>query len=530
MTYGTDSTSSDVLPPDPGHVATKAQVQYPMQLQNRLNFFTSSAVTVINRGYSGDTAKECYERWKTNPTAHVAHIMLGINDAKPANDMPFDKYVAYMEKLIRRYIDWGCGVVIHTTPAQTFNNANLVGPHYTQSLRAIADIYGCPVFDSEEVNQFRMYGGINSDGTHYNKHGYGHFGNAVASFVMAGGWVGMKRGLSSYTNMQSGRSTEGIGFFSKGAVLGTSSATYMTNGSRGEIPAGATGVVSFHFYMDCDIANINIIGRLIGLTIKLSETTEPNKLDVNRHTLKAHHNRRIFETVGGVVATGRSGEGRDTLAGTLVGRGWKTVYVQYDGSHVSDKYCQGFIFDPKDATEATQHNYGSFRKARDEVTVWTQPAHSPFNNAPLPSPTPLTGDIFMPLPDGMYSYVGSTAAHAEYGLVYVTILTGGTSDAANNPNGITKLVLRRTTSLTTLAIDKVYSTSANSIMPIAAGIGSSAYADNVQDPVAVNKASDPVGTGTHGWLWFTFPATSATAFYKIEVRCASFGSQSNWFS
>ncbi|EPN9529480.1 GDSL-type esterase/lipase family protein [Cronobacter malonaticus] len=531
ITAGYDVNSADKIAADNGDWATHAPIQYPLQVQTQINFYTAATATVINRGYSGDTAKSCYNRWTTNPSANVAHVMLGINDALGSNGSTFDEYFDYMERIIRRYIDWGCGVVLHTVTAKTFNNIDDPSTYFTQSLRTLAEVYGCPVFDSEEVHQFRLYSAVHSDRTHFNKTGYALYGDAVTAFILSGGWVHQFRKVNSLTMMQTGRSSEGIGFFSKGANLATDlSNSYLTNGSVGAIPANTSGVVSYHFYMDCDIANISIIGNVTDCLLSLSRTYDGGDSASNRLTIKAIQNRRIFETTQVIVQAGRSGSGRNTLAGTLVGRGWKTVFVQFDGRQTVDRYVQGIVIDPIRASEATQLNFGNFRKAKDDVLVVQLPSYSPTGTAATPpSAVSISGDQYFPLPDGLYPFVGPAGSFFDSAPVYVTIETFGSSDAANHPNGITQFILRRAGTSTTLTIEKVYSTATASVIPTSAGIGSSAYTENTQGATNVSKTTDPITTA-QGWLWMTFPTTSYTGYYRIEIRCASKGTQSAWLA
>lgn len=531
LTAGYDVNSADKVPADNGDWATHAPIQYPMQVQTQLNAYTSSLTTVINRGYSGDTAKACYNRWNTNPNAHVAHIMLGINDAATGSGTTFEEYFDYMEKLIKRYVDWGCGVVLHTVTAKTYNNVNDPSTYFTQSLRALAEVYGCPVFESEEVHQFRIYSAIHSDGTHFNKTGYALYGDAVTSFILSGGWVNQYRKVNSLTYIQSGRSSEGIGFFSKNAVLATDLAnSYLTNGSTGRIAAGTSGLISYHFYMDCEVANFSIIGNVTDCLVSLSRQYDGGDSASNRLTIKANQNRRVAETSSVIVQAGRSGVGRNTLAGTLVGRGWKTIFIQFDGRQTVDRYVQGVIIEPMKASEVTQLNFGDFRKGKDDVYIAQFPSYNYTASASSPpAAVSISGDKFIPLPDGLYPFVGPAGSFFDSAPVYVTIEVFGSSDNTNHPNGITQLILRRAGTSTSLTVEKTYSTSANSIAPTAAGIGSSTYVENSSSTTSVNKTTDPTTT-QQGWLWLTFPVTPYTAYYRIEVRCSSKGTQSSWMA
>ncbi len=531
ITAGYDVNSTDKVPADNGDWATHAPIQYPLQVQNQLNFYTSSLTKVINRGYSGDTAKACFNRWNTNPNAHVAHIMLGINDAATGSGTTFDEYLDYMERLIKRYVDWGCGVVLHTVTAKTFNNVDDPSTHFTQSLRTLAEVYGCPIFESEEVHQFRLFSSVYSDGTHFNKAGYALYGDAVVSFILSGGWVGQYRKINSLTNIQTGRSTDGIGFFSKNAILGTDlKNSYLTNGSLGRIPKKEKGIISYHFYMDCDIANISVIGNITDCLVSISRQYGGGDSALNRLTIKATQNRQVAETSSVIVSSGRTGVGRNTLAGTLVGRGWKTVYIQFDGRQSVDRYAQGVIIEPMKTSEVTQLNFNGFRKGKDDVYIAQYPNYNYISSSQNPpDAVTISGDVFIPLPDGLYPFVGPAGSFFDSAPVYVTIEVFGSSDTTNHPNGITQLILRRGSPSTSLVIEKTYSTSTKSITPTSAGIGSSDYVENSSSASSIDKAAHPSST-RQGWLWLTFPETEYTAFYRIEFRCASKGTQSSWMA
>ncbi|ELY2514897.1 hypothetical protein SMB84_003492 [Cronobacter malonaticus] len=529
ITAGYDQTSSDKIPADNGDWATHAPIQYPSQLQSVLSGLTGAAVTVINRGYSGDTAKLSYNRWTTNPNANVAHIMIGLNDSDGVAGATFDEYSIYLEMMIRRYIDWGCGVVLHTPTAKQFDNVNQPSNFFGQYAMSLANLYGCPVFNAHEVNQHSLYAGVYSDATHFNAAGYARLGDAVAAFIMAGGWVGQHRNINSLTSIHSGRSGEGIGFFSIGASLSTNLAgAYLTTGTVGLFPASKAASMCFSFYLDADVANMYVIGDITDAVVIMSDTYGKGDGVISRLSTKALQNRNVFETTRTTIQAGRTSTGRNSLVGAYVGRGWKNFVVQYNGNQSAEHFLQGIIIEPVKASEATQTNANSFRKAFDEVYVMQVPQYSLSSAANIPTAVTLTGDYFLPLPDGLYPYVGVSGNYFDSAPVRVTITTFGSSDATANPNGVTELLLSRQVGTTTLKIDKIYGSSANSITPTAAGIGSSAYTENVTTPTGVSKTTFPSAT-QQGWLWLTF-ASTATAYYRIEVRCASKGGQGTWLA
>lgn len=529
ITAGYDQTSADKIPADNGDWATHAPIQYPSQLRSVLSGLTGAAVTVINRGYSGDTARLSYNRWTTNPNANVAHIMIGLNDSDGVAGATFDEYSNYLEMLIRRYIDWGCGVVLHTPTSKQFDNTNQPSNFFGQYAMSLANLYGCPVFNAHEVNQHSLFTGVYSDITHFNSAGYARLGDAVAAFIMAGGWVGQHRNINSLTSLHSGRSGEGIGFFSMGASLSTSiGGSYLTTGTVGLFPALKRASMTFSFYLDADVANMYVIGDLTDASVIMSDTYDKGDGVISRLTTKALQNRSVFETTRTSILAGRTSAGRNSLIGAYVGRGWKNFVVRYDGNQTAEHFLQGIIIEPVKASEATQINANNFRKAFDEVYVMQVPQYSFGSAANTPAAVSLTGDYFLPLPDGLYPYVGASSNYFDSAPVRVTITTFGSSDATANPNGVTELLLSRQANSTTLKIDKIYGSSANSITPTAAGIGSSAYTENVMTPTGVSKTTFPSLT-QQGWLWLTF-ASTATAFYRIEVRCASKGGQGTWLA
>ncbi|ELY7489159.1 phage tail protein [Cronobacter turicensis] len=527
ITAGYDQTSSDKIPADNGDWATHAPIQYPSQLQSVLRGLTGAAVTVINRGYSGDTAKLSYNRWTTNPNANVAHIMIGLNDSDGVAGATFDEYSIYLEMMIRRYIDWGCGVVLHTPTAKQFDNVNQPSNFFGQYAMSLANLYGCPVFNAHEVNQHSLYAGVYSDATHFNAAGYARLGDAVAAFIMSGGWVGQHRNINSLTSIHSGRSGEGIGFFSVGASLSTSlSGAYLTSGTVGLFPPAQKSSMCFSFYLDADVANMYVIGEITDAVVIMSDTYGKGDGVMSRLTTKALQNRNVFETTTTTIRAGRTSAGRNSLVGAYVGRGWKNFVVQYNGTQTAEHFLQGIIIEPVKASEATQFNANSFRKAFDEIYVMQLPQYTLGIASSLPSPVTLTGDYFLPLPDGLYPYAGPAGNYFDSAPVRVTITTFGSSDST--ANGVTELLLSRQAATTTLKIDKLYGSATSSIVPTAAGIGSSAYTENVTTPTGVSKTTFP-STTQQGWLWLTFSST-ATAYYRIEVRCASKGGQGTWLA
>ncbi|QLV87854.1 SGNH/GDSL hydrolase family protein [Citrobacter sp. RHBSTW-00678] len=521
ITYGYDVTSSDKLDPLPGHTTTRAPIQYPARLQDKLNFFTDSVVTVFNRGYSGDTAYTCYNRWPENPACHVAHIMLGINDAFGRHDATFEQYGEYYEKLIRRYIDWGHGVVIHTASAQTFNNANQGGTRYTQYVRSLAESYGCPVFESEGVHQYCRFAQVYSDATHFNKAGYAKYGDAVAAFILASGWVRPVRPLSATAMQQPGRSTEGIGWYgAKGAKLGVDEAnSYTWNGQTGKLDAGGQGVHSFSFFLEAEAANIYAVARLNGATISLSDpvTTVEGQEAANTIPLKFMP-RHIAETKSYTVSSRPAGY--KSWMGSLVGRGWKTVYIQQNSDNTAAVYVNELVIEPCDPDLACQSN-DKVVPAVKEIWVFNcpvTPISSPQSVLPAKESMPLK--VYFPLPKGLFRQ--SQIWSNWYDNLKLEIsLTTRASNNGDTYNGVHKLVAFTTTSANganLASIETMFKSQPNCLKPSSITYG---YAyPNAPEVITENTYPQAIPGGRQMYLVLNFPANPA-AYYSLEVECSS---------
>lgn len=515
ITYGYDVTSTDIIPPpaEGGHIRTRAPIQYPTRLQDRLNKFTKSVSTVINYGFSGDTAKQSYNRWTTNPGCHVAHIMFGINDANG----DFTEYGEYIEKLIRRYIDWGHGVVIHTSTAQTYNNGNAGGARFTQYARVIAASYGCPVFESEGVHQYCRYDSVYSDGTHFNKAGYAKYGDAVAAFILASGWVRDVRPISSPTNHQPGRSTEGIGWYAtNGAYLSTNiSASYQWNGQTGGINGSSGGIHSFSFFLDSDAANIYIVGQLPSAKIHLSDpvTAANGAQAVNRIQPKSFR-KTIAETTDYQASTRPAGY--KNWVGSLVGRGWKTVYVEQDINSATGIFCSQLIIEPTSTDDVVQLNSGVV-PARKEVQVYKIPvADVSTPQTTIPAAVKMPTRVVIPLPKGLYRQTHNWTSYFDMMKFEVDVTTIESAGGATY-NGTRKMLCRPITSTARFGIETIYTTNAGCILP-----------SNIQ--YGWEDPNDASGTITAGYptaaqnklmyLLIDFP-DAPEAYYAIEVECSA---------
>ncbi len=519
ITYGYDITSADKLDALPGHTTTRAPVQYPARVYEKLSFFTDAPVTAINRGFSGDTARKCFERWPDNPGCDVAHIMLGINDAAGRYEATFEEYCEYIEKLIRQYIDWGHGVVIHTSTAQTFNNQNYGGARFSQYARSVAAVYGCPVFESEGVHQYCRFAEVYSDATHFNKAGYAKYGDAVTAFILAGGWVRPVRPINSPTMQQPGRATEGIGWSgSKGAALGTSeSSSYTWNGQTGTLNANTEGVHSFSFFLDSEAANVYAVARLNGAKISLSDplTTVDGHEAVNMMPPKFMP-RIIAETKSYKVSTRPAGY--KVWLGALVGRGWKTVYVQQDPANDAAVYLNELMIEPCIPEMVVQKNDAALPGVK-EVIIYNHPVaaiDNPQNIVPAKAPMPRK--VYLPLPKGLYRQSQLWGHWYDNLKVDLTILTRY-SEGGDTYNGVHKLTAYTTTSSAGAnlgVIETTFKSQPNCIKPVSINYG---WADPATpDVITEGQYPENLPRVSVMYLVINFPDSPA-AYNSVEVEC-----------
>ncbi|EOG2801606.1 GDSL-type esterase/lipase family protein [Salmonella enterica] len=520
ITAGHDTTSPDVIPSPSGNPFTVAPIQYPGRVQYNINRYTSAPCKVINRGYSGDTAKSSYERWTTNPDVDVVHVMLGINDAIGYYSATFDEYCQYMELIVRRYIDWGAGVCLHTATAQTFNNLNNISTHYTNYIYNLAKEYGCPVFESEGELQYCNYADIYSDGIHFNKSGYAKYGDAVSSFILSGGWIGRNKKVNSYTSMQTGRASEGIGFYNKNSGLTIDFAnSYVFNGAVTAIDKN-NGIASWHFFCDCEFANVYLIGDIgAGMRIGISspEANAAGNMPYNQFQIKSNTNERLLETSFYTTAERTAANGTKSYAGSLVGRGWKTIYVEGIGARSEVAYLNYIIIEPTQPNNSSQtadslYSDGvTLHKGQDDVVVINKPyASRSTSGYEVPAATSL-GLVRIPLPNALRGFA-SNNLYYDSRCVHVTIKTVGSQNTELMANGITQLIIYRD-SATTIKCEVERKTSTLCIEPTSVGL----YSTN-QDGSG-GSATFP-STMQVGYIDINF-VSAATAYFSIEIRSPS---------
>lgn len=212
-------------------------------------------VTVINRGYSGDTTRTSFNRWITSSGADLTMISLGINDA--VQDVGIVQYIEYYEKIILREInEYGAAVILLSPFKQRTMSPSRVIDAYRNAAHALAMKYGLPFIDAEPW----LSGYSNdafSDATHMNTKGYSVIGARAAALfigegpaspfaVTSGSRISVRPTID---NVQYG---PGSGIFNTGGGAGTMPENNdNTSGLFGRLAAS-----SIHFSFYCDQADL----------------------------------------------------------------------------------------------------------------------------------------------------------------------------------------------------------------------------------------------------------------------------------
>ncbi|MCU4900794.1 SGNH/GDSL hydrolase family protein [Bacillus cereus] len=198
--YGSDFNSSDKRAPDPipaddgtAHVATRASKTVTESLSEHLNKVYDT-VTVINRGYSGDSAELGYKHWPGASGADVCLISYGINDATNPN-IPYagdvQKYLYWYRKVIERELKNGTSVIIMTPIKQRVVSSSDIDSRtevdvFAAAVMKMASEYNIPVIEGNVVLE-GYSSSIYSDGTHLNGTGYNILGARLASLFIGKG-------------------------------------------------------------------------------------------------------------------------------------------------------------------------------------------------------------------------------------------------------------------------------------------------------------------------------------------------------
>lgn len=325
MTYGYDEQSEDKLAPLEGHTRHRAAVNYPEQMQKELNrILGNDNSIVINYGFSGDTAQTSFQRemWKTNPQADLAIIKLGLNDR--SNNVPIQTYIYYLSKWVERLLDWNTSVVIALSTMQVSGAEIGLNEAYRQAATEVAGNYGCKIIDTSYFIDNFTYSDIYSDGTHFNKNGYTILGNTMAWALLS--------------NFKTENISNGYLNVSRKNVWHTASMQRVNNpinNSDARIVISQNQQVSFVFYTNNDITEVNLNGVLVG-GVEIS--FDSDNLRAKSYSKLA----QISTTENQKTRYNLSDKHRSSLyLGRVCGRGWHCVTIKSVDNKTYPAYGMG---------------------------------------------------------------------------------------------------------------------------------------------------------------------------------------------
>ncbi|MXJ78794.1 hypothetical protein GRW19_24955, partial [Escherichia coli] len=397
----------------------------------------SGAPTSITvRAISGFTAKNAYENpdWQTNPNCDLAILMYAINDA---NEGDINEYLEYMEKLIRRFIDWGMGVLVCQTASGSFSMYNFNLANYQQSyafqVKNLATLYNCAHINLGEL-QFNMpQGVVQSDGTHFNSLGYQRMGEAIASMLMAGGLSPSYKPISSEIMMWPTMMSDhfGMALPTNNFNIVFDRAAYTQQRITGQFPITGSAVMSYSFYLDAEAAEIDVIGSwddvvlsmLVQHPVENYTGTKPPYYDLN-YPVSSNLSYQGKQYGWPLRNRGGNSTGMVKHAGQLIGRGWKTITFAKiaDGN----AFIQGVIVRPVHMINTHGDGYSNIRGKAESIKLRV-PAMNTGTGTSMPSPATLSA-VVMPLPSDMYHQTFDPSVnYADCGFATIQIHgTGGT--------------------------------------------------------------------------------------------------------
>lgn len=377
MTAGCDRTSSDVIPPQDGDWETRASMNYPYRFAEYLKEQSGSEVDpFVMRAVTGYTAMQAFsnQAWQVNPYCDVAIIMFGINDSGSGEEGHIDVYMDYMEKLIRRYIDWGCAIVVQIPTHGGQGAGDPAWLYWAKRMRMMASIYGCAVFNGHEVNLYRHAASVQSDGVHFNSMGYAIHGEKLASMFMAGGLNDTYRPVTNETLVWPGMMSDSIGWCDamKNISTSRSDSAYTRSKIIGGMPAGSKSLMSFSFYLDAEAAHI--YGKLEGKII--TNYSSGKNWNNNAKPYYQQATDQVTSFGGGLNRNVKSSDtygtwyvkGASRFVGRLIGRGWHTITFHRDTDDAQyEAYVNSITVQPIPIGLSVEQMWGQDEERRYKV-------------------------------------------------------------------------------------------------------------------------------------------------------------------
>ncbi|EQA5721797.1 GDSL-type esterase/lipase family protein [Cronobacter dublinensis] len=544
-TFGWDPNSSDA---SGAGLQRKANIDYPARLARYLTKCTGGIVTTTVRAVSGQTAQQGYNYsgWQASPNCNVAVLMYGINDSTADTNA---NYLTYMELMIRRFINWGMGVIVlqpvcggneQHGNTQTFQI-------WAQELRNMAHVYGCAYIEANEIPYNLPYGAVASDPIHFNSVGYQRIAEAIGSMMMAGGMLPYYRPVSSEITVWPYKQSDQLGFFDafNNLTMGYGTGAYTLQGVVGGFDAGKYVRTSYSFYLDAEAAEVDVVGSWVDGSKMYFTFTEDAEVPPSNgvayyplaspnSTVQSNYN--AIQTTTTVARNRGSNNHSDAVQkriGTLVGRGWKTVSIfsATDSSSTAGGFVQALTIRPVYEHLARQTNNGFSRGFVESLSVRIP---SPIGTGSAwPTEATIT-TLDFPMPNGMKAEAWDQVTNPWDSSVARLIIKaiGGT-----HGNAYIECLIRRTgTGLTGYTVDVLHSSGTWPTITASLGtpaVGKSFTANqisagmpqrDIDAPGAFVAQSNATKYGHTLRINFGWTGTPLNGYYTIELQSTSSGS------
>ncbi|MBA8579766.1 SGNH/GDSL hydrolase family protein [Escherichia fergusonii] len=415
-TAGYDMTSTDSVPPSGEDWARHATMTYPDRFESFLSEQSGCTVSKVVRAISGYTAKQAYENtnWQSNPGCDAAILMYGINDSQGVDGATLDSYMEFMEKLIRRFIDWEMGVIVCMPASGGQGAGSPLWLQWARRMRNLAEIYGCPCFNAHEVQLYRHAASVQSDSTHFNSMGYAILGEMLASMFMAGGLLPYYRPVVNETTVWPGMMAENIGWCDRFGNVSTSrdGLAYTRDKIVGALPSGQRSQMTFSFYLDAEAAHI--YGKFQGtINTIMSNGKWWNNNAKTYYQYSPSQNTSYAMQMQRNALTGNaytSVDGASMFVGRVLGRGWHTItlYNAPDGSDTAAAFVNSITVSPLPSGMSTDAMWSRDDERRVKV-VHCKKIPSPLGaGTTVPSAVTLTS-FFVRAPQSIAGTAGAGA-------------------------------------------------------------------------------------------------------------------------
>lgn len=536
ITSGYDVVSTDVTSTPQWDGVTHATKDYPTRLKEYLAENTGCSVSVTNWGWQGDSSNQGYDRdiHQENPGGDIAVVMYGINDTYGHGGATHDSFISYMEKIVRRFIDWGIGVVV-AVPASGQKSA--LWSIWGEQFKNMASVYGCAVVDADEVMYNRWYGAVQSDPVHFNSMGYARLGEYIGSMIMAGGLLSTYSPISSETQMFPNKRSNKFVFCDvfNNIGKGYNTACPTVFGSFGAIDPLTKSYMSFSFYLDAESAEVDVLGQWqdgqVNITTQGGYGGNVSYYSQAQQRSGLIRDRLAVQTGGYAFAYRGNDSWLPKRAAVLVGRGWKTITIYTSGTQANASYIQCVTIRPIPVHQAVQLLTDELYGGMESIT---KRLSSP-NSSGARSPLTLSGNYTFKLPYDLHPFSRNQNSDAyDCGMARLIITcTGGTQGAsyyeaviikgAGSSNAYEVVEIKKTGTWPAFSVRRVGIEMINSIE--ADSVAPGMPQREIKGPGSLNEG---VSASPYGWLllinasWGS--STPLTGHYSITLQSSVVGS------